>query len=88
MDEVTRCLPGLKLCLTIGIKLFGSCFVTILHIIFTKEGVFVRNLRTFTMFVAGIDIATTLDILLHIDQVELNDTGNVTIDLLGRCTLL
>ena len=33
------------------------------------------------MFVTGIDIATALDILLHIDEVELYDTRDVTVNL-------
>ena len=38
------------------------------------------------MFITGIDIATTLNVFLHIDEVELDDTGDVTIYLVVRCT--
>ena len=40
------------------------------------------------MFVTGIDITSTLDILLNINQVELDDTGNGTIFLVRWCTVL
>ena len=40
------------------------------------------------MLVLGIDIATTLDVLFHIDEGQLHDTGDVTIVFLLGCTLL
>ena len=33
------------------------------------------------MFVTGIDIATALDILLHIDEVEFDDTCDIAVNL-------
>ena len=43
---------------------------------------------TRTMLILGIDIAATLDILLHIDKIQLDDTRNLTINLIGRRTVL
>ena len=36
------------------------------------------------MLIASIDVATTFNILLHIDQVEFDDTRDVTVNLVLR----
>ena len=40
------------------------------------------------MFVTGIHITTTHNILLHIDKVKFYDTSNIAIDLLGLSAML
>ena len=40
------------------------------------------------MFIAGIDVATTLNVFLHIDEVEFNNTRNVTVNLVLGCAHL
>ena len=84
MDEVSRGLIWLKVCRTISINLLGQCLVTVFHIIRREKCVFMRNLFPRPMLVTGIDVATTFDILLHINQIELNHTRDVTINLI-RC---
>ena len=47
-----------------------------------------RNLMPLSVLIAGIDVATTFDIFLHVDEVEFNNTGDVTINLVLRSTHL
>ena len=90
MDEVARGLIVMKICISLRIDIFliRKCFITRLLVIFRKE-FDVGNCHTGrTVLVAGIDIATTLDILLHIDKVEFNDTRDITIILFLWCAQL
>ena len=88
MDEVSRGLVIEKICRIISINLLGQSLITILLVIFREQRVDMRNLATQSVFIAGIDITTTLDIFLYIDQIEFDNTRNITINLIRWRTVL
>ena len=88
MDEVTRGLVGEKFYLAISINFLSQRPIAIFHVIRRKQCIFITNYRPLSMFITGIDITTTFDVFLHIDKVELDHTGDVTIDFLRRCAVL
>ena len=88
VDEVARGLVIEQFCGTISKDFLRQSSITILHIIRRQQCVDMRDLTAPTMFITGIDITTTLYILLHINQIKFNDTCDITINLIGRCTLL